>query len=95
MAKITFHYEGQVKTFEAPDGQTILQIALDNGIYVENACGGNGFCTTCICTVKEGMQNLTWRNDREESMGVTMDPYRLSCQARASGDVTIEVSDNS
>jgi len=91
MAKVTFHYNGQVKTVEAPDGQTVLQVALDHGIPMEHACGGNGFCTTCMCAVKEGMENLTPRNDREENMGITSDPYRLSCQARVQGDMTVEV----
>jgi len=95
MAKIIFHYAGQVKTVTAPDGQTVLQIALDNGIPMEHACGGNGFCTTCMCTVKKGMEHLSARNDREENMGITMDPYRLGCQVRVKGDgeVEIEVSE--
>lgn len=91
MPKVTFHFEGQVKVVEAQEGQSILTIALDNGIPMEHACGGNGFCTTCMCTVKQGMENLNERNDREENMGITMDPYRLSCQARVKGDIEIEV----
>jgi ferredoxin len=39
------------------------------------------------------MDKLNARNDREENMGITSDPYRLSCQARANGDVTIEISE--
>ena len=93
MAKVTFIMGSQTKTVEAPDGQTLLQIALDNGLAIEHACGGNGFCTTCMCTVKEGMDKLNARNDREENMGIMSDPYRLSCQARANGDVTIEISE--
>ncbi len=91
MPKVNFHYNGQVKTVEAESGKTILQIALDSGIPMEHACGGNGFCTTCMCKVKEGMENLSPRNDREENMGVTDDPDRLSCQTEIRGDVTIEV----
>lgn len=93
MPKITFHYAGQVKTVEAPNGESILKIALDNGIPMEHACGGNGFCTTCMCTVKSGMENLSLRNDREENMGVTSDPWRLSCQSRIQGDVEVEVTE--
>jgi len=89
--KVTFHYSGQVKTVEAEPGKTVLQIALDHGIPMEHACGGNGFCTTCMCHVKEGMQNLSPRNDREENMGIVDDPDRLSCQAEIRGDVTVEV----
>ena len=89
--KVTFHYSGQLKTIEAEEGKTILQIALDAGIPMEHACGGNGFCTTCMCKVQAGGENLNARNDREENMGVTMEPYRLGCQARVKGDVEIEV----
>ena len=41
--------------------------------------------------VREGMENLSPRNDLEENMGVTEDPDRLSCQAEVRGDVTVEV----
>jgi ferredoxin, 2Fe-2S len=95
MPDVSFHTsDGQVKKVQAKDGDTILQIALDNGIPVEHACGGNGFCTTCMCNVKEGMENLSPRNDREENMGVVEDPKRLSCQAQVQGgDVAVEVID--
>lgn len=92
MPKVTFVMQnGQVQVAEAADGATILSIALDNGIPMEHACGGNGFCTTCMCKVKEGMANLSPRNDREENMGVMNDPDRLSCQSEVHGDVTVEV----
>ncbi len=91
MPKVTFHYSGQIKTVEAETGKPILQIALDAGIPMEHACGGNGFCTTCMCKVKSGMENLSPRNDREENMGVTEDPDRLSCQCEVRGDVEVEV----
>lgn len=93
MPKVTFHYDGQVKTVEAENGESLLKIALDNAVPMESACGGNGFCTTCMCTVKDGLDNLSPRNDREENMGITSDPYRLSCQARVQGDVEIEVTE--
>lgn len=93
MPKITFHYAGQITTVEAEEGKTILQIALDSGIPMEHACGGNGFCTTCMCKVKNGMENLSPRNEKEENMGIVNDPERLSCQSEVKGDVEVEVSD--
>lgn len=91
MPKVTFIAGGQERVVETESGKTILQIALDSGIPMENACGGNGFCTTCMCKVKKGMENLSPRNDREENMGITENPDRLSCQTEVRGDVTIEV----
>lgn len=92
MPTVTFvQANGQMTKVETDAGQTILQIALDHGIPMEHACGGNGFCTTCMCKVKEGMGSLSPRNDREENMGIQNDPDRLSCQALVEGDVTVEV----
>ena len=92
MPKVTFvQQNGQITEVEAEDGQTILNIALDAGIPMEHACGGNGFCTTCMCKVKAGMDNLSPRNDKEENMGIMEDPDRLSCQSEVHGDVTVEV----
>ena len=91
MPRVTFIVSGQKRIVEVEPGKTILQIALDSGIPMEHACGGNGFCTTCMCKVKGGMENLSPRNDREENMGVTEDPDRLSCQSEVNGDVEVEV----
>lgn len=94
MPLVTFiQQNGQITKVDAAHGDKILTIALDNGIPMEHACGGNGFCTTCMCKVKEGMQNLSPRNDNEENMGIVNDPDRLSCQTEVQGDVTIEVQE--
>lgn len=94
MPIVTFVYpDGQIKKVEAEAGKTLLSIALDHDVPVEHACGGNGFCTTCMCDVKEGMAHLSPRNDREENMGVVDDPHRLGCQAEVNGDVTIQILD--
>lgn len=94
MPLVTFiQQNGQITKVEASNGDKILSIALDNGIPMEHACGGNGFCTTCLCKVKEGMQNLSPRNDNEENMGIVNDPDRLSCQTEVRGDVMIEVQE--
>jgi len=95
MTKVTFIVNGKSTTAEAAQGQTLLQIGLENGIPIEQACGGNGFCTTCLCRVKEGMEHLSTRSEREENLGITEDSDRLGCQARieGDGDITVEIVD--
>lgn len=85
--------DGQIKKTEAEKGKTLLSIALDANVPMQYACGGNGFCTTCMCAVQEGMPHLSPRNEREENMGVTDDPNRLGCQAVVEGDVTVQILD--
>jgi len=92
MPKVTFIIGDQTQAVESENGKTLLQIGLDNSIPIEHACGGNGFCTTCLCNVKEGMENLNKRNDREENMGIVNDPERLTCQAEVQGDCTVELT---
>ena len=94
MPKVTFvQTDGQVREVEGQAGETILKIAMDHGVPMETACGGNGFCTTCMCEIEEGMGNLSPRNDREENMGITDDPQRLGCQAQVNGDVKVKLMD--
>ena len=39
--------------------QSILDVALNYGVRLDHACGGNCACTTCHVWVKEGAENLT------------------------------------
>jgi ferredoxin len=92
MADVTFLQNGQSTTVQASDdgSQSILDIALKNGINMDHACGGNGVCTTCMCRVHSGQENLSAVTDNEEMMGMSDGETRLGCQAKISGDITIE-----
>ncbi len=97
MPRVTYTLQdGQTKVIEAPDGKTILQIALDNGIPMEHACGGNGFCTTCSCEVQDGEKMIAGGvvspvNDKEVNMGVEGPVVRLGCQTEVHGDITVKI----
>lgn len=93
MPKITFLPMNQ--TVEAKPGQTILEVAEQNEIPLQHACGGFCACTTCHVIVKEGEENLsTAEEDEEERLdratGVTL-KSRLGCQAKVNGDVIVEI----
>src|SRR6202521_4649358 len=44
---------------------SILDVALNYGIRLDHACGGNCACTTCHVWVKEGAENLSEMDDDE------------------------------
>jgi len=91
MATVTVKTGSQTQQLQGEHGQTVLQICLDHNLPIDHACGGNGFCTTCECTVVEGSQNLSEVNDNEEAMDIDgEDGRRLSCQCEVQGDVTVE-----
>lgn len=100
MPKITFKLGnlGQDITLEAKEGQTILDVALDNHIDLEHNCGGNCACTTCHVIVREGVGNLSEMDEDEEDRLDTADGLtltsRLGCQAKIKGDVVVEIPKN-
>ncbi|WP_174865053.1 ISC system 2Fe-2S type ferredoxin [Pectobacterium polaris] len=80
--------EGAV--LEAERGESILEVALRNGIDVEHACEKSCACTTCHCIVREGFDSLLESTEEEDDMldkAWGLEPEsRLGCQARIAGD---------
>ena len=81
---------------EAPEGQSICQTLLDNGIEIEHACEQSCACTTCHVIVRGGYDSLEPASDKEDDLldkawGLEM-TSRLSCQAKVAGEpVTVEI----
>ena len=76
---------------------SLLDIALNYGIDLQHACGGNCACTTCHVIVKQGEENLSGMDDDEDDRlyladGLTLHS-RLGCQAVVEGDVTVEIAE--
>lgn len=86
--------EGAV--LEATPGETILDVAMRNGIEIEHACEMSCACTTCHVIVREGFNSMEESDDLEDDMldkawGLEPDS-RLSCQAVvANTDLTVEI----
>lgn len=81
---------------QANSGESILDVALRNGIDIEHACEKSCACTTCHCIVREGFDSLTQSSEEEDDMldkAWGLEPEsRLGCQARVSGqDLVVEI----
>ncbi|MBW3697929.1 ISC system 2Fe-2S type ferredoxin [Vibrio sp. T187] len=86
--------EGAV--LEAKTGETVLDVALKNGIGIEHACEKSCACTTCHVVIREGFDSLEESDDLEDDMldkawGLEMES-RLGCQAKVAGeDLVVEI----
>lgn len=75
---------------------SLLDIALNHGVQLEHACGGNCACTTCHVIVKNaGDANVSELDDDEAdrldgAAGLTLHS-RLGCQCVVTGDVVVEI----
>ncbi len=83
------------KKVEAQIGESILDVALSNGVQIQHACGGFCACTTCHCEVIEGNQNLTAADENEverlEVLDLRTANSRLACQTKVKGDVSVRI----
>ncbi len=92
MPKVTFVTSEGTTTVEAEAGKSILTAAQNNDVPLRHACGGNGCCTTCMVEVKENQENLNDMTEAEKQMMLPDEGnIRLGCQAKVTGDVTVEV----
>jgi 2Fe-2S ferredoxin len=104
MANITFKFEEKGKaaeTHEIFEGESILDVALDNNIQLNHNCGGVCGCSTCHLYVESGEDLLPEMSDREEEyVDRARDPKynsRLACQCKLSqnGDLVVIIPDQS
>jgi len=103
--QLTFLPEGKTVEFERDKlpykdhGKelSILDVALNYGVRLDHACGGNCACTTCHVWVKEGAENLSEMDDDEaDRLDMAADLQlnsRLGCQAVITkpGKVVVEI----
>jgi len=81
---------------EAGEGETVLDVALKNGIGIEHACEKSCACTTCHVIIREGFDSLDESDELEDDMldkawGLEAES-RLSCQAIIKDeDLTVEI----
>ncbi|MBM3437608.1 MAG: 2Fe-2S iron-sulfur cluster binding domain-containing protein [Bacteroidetes bacterium] len=102
MAKITFQFEEKNRndvTVEIFEGESILEVALDNDIHLNHNCGGVCGCSTCHVYVERGEDLLPDMSDREEEyVDRARNPKynsRLACQCKLSedGDLVVTIPD--
>lgn len=98
VVNITFKFaDGQPdQTLMAAEGESILDIALDNHIELQHNCGGVCGCSTCHVYIEAGMDDLPEISDKEEDfIDRAVDPKinsRLACQCVIQGNEDVLVA---
>ena len=84
----------QIRTVQATEGISILALAAKEKIEIDHFCGGQCSCGTCRINVVNGASNLSKISGMEEMvLGAKhmKSGCRLACQARVSGNVSIQI----
>jgi ferredoxin, 2Fe-2S len=106
MYNITFKFEEKGKEpitiNNCPADDSVLEIALKNGIDIHHNCGGVCACSTCHVYIESGDEHIEELSDKEEDfIDRAKNPKltsRLSCQCvlqNGSGDIVVTVADQS
>ena len=96
MPRVTFHPSGKSGEFE-PE-KSIIEAAEELGLEIPHECGRLASCSTCRVIVESGMDQLSEIEFEEEDMMDLAElepPYRLSCQAKIRGDITVRMEEGS
>ena len=95
---ITFQFgDGQpTQTHVAASGESVLDVALNNGIQLQHNCGGVCGCSTCHVYVNAGGDDLPEISDKEEDF-IDRAEYprinsRLACQCVVGQDMQLVVT---
>jgi 2Fe-2S ferredoxin len=81
------------RTFEVPEGTTILHAAVRNGVQLRHDCT-EAICGTDRVRILAGKENLSAIVDNEEltlEMMRAGSDDRLGCVAKIHGDVIVEI----
>ena len=80
------------KQFDFASGKNLMEIMLDAGLFIDNACGGKGLCGKCRVRITEGDAGAAGETERAIlKPGETEQGIRLACLAYPEGDITIEL----
>lgn len=86
MGKVTYKFEDGTpeETHDIEEGESVLEVALDNDIHLNHNCGGVCACSTCHIYFEEGEDHVQEMSDDEEDfVDRARNPRinsRLACQ---------------
>ena len=89
--KVTLNGE---KTMEVASGGTLLGTMAVEGVFLPSACGGKGSCGQCRCQVPEGGGEILPTETVHFSRKQIKDNWRLGCQVKVKGDMSVKVPES-
>ena len=89
--KVTINGENQL---EVESGSTLLNTLAVNNVFLPSACGGKGSCGQCKCQVVEGGGEILPSEVSHFSRKQQKDHWRLGCQVKVKGDMSIKVPES-
>lgn len=91
--EVTLTLNGK-KKLSVSQGSSLLSTLSENGVYLSSACGGKGSCGQCKCQVPEGGGDILDSEKGHFTRKQIKEHYRLGCQCKVKGDLSVVVPDS-
>ena len=82
------------KELEISSGTSLLNAMANAGVLLPSACGGKGSCGQCKCQVLEGGGEILPTETVHFTRKQIKDHWRLGCQVKVKGDISIKVPES-
>ena len=86
---VKLNINGEISEVES--GSTLLSTLSNNKIFLPSACGGGGTCGMCRCQVTDGGGEILHTETGFFNRKQIQDNWRLGCQVKVKGDMTVKV----
>ena len=91
--QVTITINGKDK-LTVDQGSSVLSTLAANDVYLPSACGGKGSCGQCKCQIVEGGGEILDSEKGHFTRKQIKEGYRLGCQAKVKGDLSLKVPDS-
>ena len=81
-------------TISVAQGGSLLSTLAENNIYLPSACGGKGSCGQCKVQVEAGGGEILDSEKGQFTRKEVKEGWRLGCQCKVKGDISIKVDDS-
>ena len=89
--KVTINGEKEV---EIGAGGNLMNALAEKGIFLPSACGGGGTCAQCGCQITAGGGDILPTEAMHFTRRQIKDNWRLSCQVKVRGDMSLKIEES-
>ncbi|HEY0828959.1 MAG TPA: 2Fe-2S iron-sulfur cluster-binding protein [Bacilli bacterium] len=83
------------KAIRIRPGTTVMDAGSKTRVHIRSRCGGKAQCLMCKVIIEDQRGVRPMEADEENKLGhLAENSYRLACQTRVIGDVTVRVPDD-
>ncbi len=92
--EVTISINDGKKDVRAASGKSLLATLADGGVHLSSACGGKGSCGQCKVQVLEGGGDMLPTEAVHFTRKQIKDHWRLGCQVKVKGDMSIHLDES-